>query len=81
VLDTNVLLVAISGKSKFRPIFDSFLNEEFEMCVTADILLEYEEVIKRHMGRNIAKYVLQLIENAPNVVWITKYYKSMFKFL
>ncbi len=75
VLDTNVLLVSISSRSRYRPILDSFINEEFELCVTTDILLEYEEIIKEHMGDKFAEYVLQLIENAPNVRWITKYYK------
>ena len=75
VLDTNVLLVSISLKSRYRPIFDAFLNEDYELCVTTDILMEYEEIISSHMGRKVAQVVLQLIENAPNVRWITKYYK------
>ena len=75
VLDTNVLLVSISLKSKYRPIFDAFLNEDYELCVTTDILMEYEEIISSHMGNNVAQVVLQLIENAPNVKWVTKYYK------
>lgn len=37
--------------------------------------MEYEEIIGEHMGKKIVEYVLQLIENAPNVKWITKYYK------
>lgn len=75
VLDTNVLLVCISDRSKYYSIFDAFVNEEYELCVTTDILLEYEEIIKEHMGSFIAEYVLDLIENAPNVKWITRYYK------
>lgn len=75
VLDTNVLLVSISSKSRYRPILDAFIEEDYELCVTTDILLEYEEIIKEHMGEKFAAYVLQLIENAPNVRWITKYYK------
>lgn len=75
VLDTNVLLVSVSDRSKYYSIFNAFLNEEYELCVTTDILLEYEEIIKEHMGSNFAEYVLDLIENAPNVRWITKYYK------
>lgn len=75
VLDTNVLLVSISDKSKFRPIFDAFLDEVFVLCVTTDILFEYEEIIKEHMGTTAADFVMQLIENAPNVQWVTKYYK------
>ena len=75
VLDTNVLLVAISKKSKYRPIFDSFLNETFNLCVTTDILFEYEEIIGEHLGPKLASNLLQLIETAPNVNLITKYYK------
>lgn len=75
VLDTNVLLVSVSDRSKYYPIFNAFVNEEYELCVTTDILLEYEEIIKEHMGSFFAEYVLDLIENAPNVRWITKYYK------
>jgi putative PIN family toxin of toxin-antitoxin system len=75
VLDTNVLLVSISPKSRFRPIFDSFLSEDYELCVTTDILMEYEEVFTRHMGAELADYALQLIENAPNIDLVTRYYK------
>lgn len=37
--------------------------------------MEYEEIIGKHLGEDLAKNILQLIENAPNVRWITKYYK------
>ncbi|PSR14369.1 MAG: putative toxin-antitoxin system toxin component, PIN family [Bacteroidetes bacterium] len=75
VLDTNVLLVSFSRNSDFRIIFDCFLNEKITLCVTTDILMEYEEIISRHMGREVATTVLQLIENAPNVEWIERYFK------
>lgn len=75
VLDTNVLLVSFSRKSMFRPIFEAFLNEAFILCVTTDILFEYEEVIGRHLGQEVASNVLQIIENAPNIELITRYYK------
>ncbi|MEQ8705123.1 MAG: putative toxin-antitoxin system toxin component, PIN family [Phaeodactylibacter sp.] len=75
VLDTNVLLVSISPKSRFRPIFDAFITERYKLCVTTDILAEYEEVLSRHMGNELTEYALQLIENAPNVLWTTKYFK------
>lgn len=75
VLDTNILLVSISKKSKFRWIFDAFLNEQFTLCVTTDILLEYEEILSNHMGNALASTILQLIENAPNVNLITNFYQ------
>ena len=45
------------------------------MCVTTDILNEYEEIIGYHLGKVLASNLLQLIENAPNVRLITKYFK------
>lgn len=75
MLDTNVLLVSISGRSRYHSIFDAFLKERYELCVTTDILLEYEEVVRDHMGEKVSEYLLQIIENAPNVRWLTMYYK------
>lgn len=75
VLDTNVLLVSISPKSKFHWIFQNFLDEKFSLCVTTDILQEYEEIIGQHMGKESANYVLQIIENSVNVEFITKYFR------
>jgi uncharacterized protein len=75
VLDTNVLLVSFSTKSSYRWVFDAFLNEEITLCVTTDILVEYEEIIGRHMGEKIANTLMQIIENAPNVEYVTRYFK------
>ncbi len=69
------MLVSTSSKSRYRPVFDAFLMEEYELCVTTDILFEYEEIIGEHMGTKFSEYILLLIENAPNVRWITNYFK------
>lgn len=74
VIDTNILLVSISSHSEYRWIFDSLLDEDFTLCVTTDILIEYEEILNRHMGKSLASTVLQIIENAPNVEFITKFF-------
>jgi len=68
-----VLLVSItpksifSPKSIFYPIFDSFLKEEYELCVTNEILLEYEEILRKKVGLELASVVI--IENAPNTIF------------
>jgi len=74
VIDTNILLVSISPTSKYRWIFDGFLSENYTLCVTTDILMEYEEILGNHMSPNFATTILQIIENAPNVELITRYY-------
>lgn len=75
VLDTNVLLVSISPRSDYHWIFQSFIAEDFQLCVTTDILAEYEEIIEQHMGHEVADTILQIIENAVNVELVTRYYK------
>ena len=75
VLDTNILLVSVSPKSAYHWVFQKFINEEFTLCVTTDILQEYEEIIGNHMGKIVANTVLQIIENAINVEFVTKYFR------
>lgn len=75
VLDTNVLLVSISPNAPNHWIIRHFLNEGFILCVTTDILLEYEEVITRHMGALTATNFMEALDHAPHVELITRYFK------
>ena len=75
VLDTNILLVCISRRSKLNWIFQKLLNEEFTICVTTEILLEYAEIIEQHMGNKVSENVLGVLENLPNIEFITVFYK------
>jgi predicted nucleic acid-binding protein len=45
VLETNVLLVSISSRSKFHWIFRGLLAGRFQLLISNEILSEYEEVI------------------------------------
>ncbi len=75
VLDTNVLLVAISQRSIFHPVFKAILDKKIDVYVTTDIVFEYEEILKKHIGILATESVLRVLEKAPNVHWITKYYR------
>lgn len=75
VLDTNVLLVSISSKSKLHWIFTSLLEGKYTLCVTTDILAEYAEIIELHMGILASESALGVLENLPNVEYITNYFK------
>ncbi len=67
VLDTNVLLVSISPRSRFRWIFDALIAERFTSCVSTEILLEYGEIIGQHMGSEYYFDTMGVLENLPNV--------------
>lgn len=68
VLDTNVLLVSISSKSQSHQIFLSLLMGDYSMATTTDILLEYEEKIAEHMGKEVAQNTLKALIKSPFVL-------------
>ena len=74
VFDTNVLLVSISRRSLHHPIFQAFEEKIYELLITTDILLEYEEVIGEEMSASLATKVVKGIQEAANVWHIHKYY-------
>jgi putative PIN family toxin of toxin-antitoxin system len=75
VLDTNVLLVSISTKSKLHWVFKNLLEGNYILCLTTDILAEYAEIIEQQMGNFASESALGVLENLPNVEFITNYYK------
>ena len=67
VLDTNVLLVSIALRSRYRPIFDALLSGQYILVISNDILTEYEEIIIRKTNVKIASSILEAIGNLSNV--------------
>ena len=75
VLDTNCLLACISGKSEFHSVWTSFLNEEFCLCVSNEIITEYEEILARKTSSTFAEMIIYIILNSENVVFINPTYR------
>jgi putative PIN family toxin of toxin-antitoxin system len=75
VIDTNVLLVSISDRSKLHWVFEYLIAKKYYLCVTADILAEYAEVIERFMGVEASERIMGVIENLENIQYVTSYYK------
>ena len=46
VLDTNVLLRALSTKSEFSELIDLFFVEKYSIAISTEILFEYEECFR-----------------------------------
>jgi uncharacterized protein len=75
VLDTNVLVASISRKSPFHWVWKSFINGEYQLCITTDILDEYAEIIERYFSLNDAENTLAQIMLSPNIIQIIRYYE------
>lgn len=51
------------------------IRGKFSICVSTDILEEYEEILAQFYSDNTSKWVIKTLENLPNVYYITKYYR------
>jgi uncharacterized protein len=67
VLDTNVILSAVSRNSPYRIVFDKLANFEYELCVSTSILLEYEEKLSTIFNPKLAELTMNLMAINPNI--------------
>ena len=58
VLDTNCLLASISRRSDAYPVWKGFQEGRYTLCVTNEILEEYEEMIAKMASAEVATNVV-----------------------
>lgn len=61
VLDTNCLILSVPLASPYHAVWNSFLDGRNYLCVSTEILSEYEEIISRFWGVQIADLILNTI--------------------
>jgi uncharacterized protein len=74
VLDTNQLLTCFSVRSRTHWLWQAFKNQQFDLCVTTEILDEYAEIFEKKFNYEIATLVLDILMESPNVLLIKEYY-------
>lgn len=74
VLDTNILLVSIPKKSKYRVIFDALLQKKFTLVVSNEILNEYEEIISKKINHIVARNITNMLVSLSSVEKTEIYY-------
>ena len=67
VLDTNGLISSLSRRGRFYPIWKSFQEGVYTLCISNEILDEYVEIIGRKMTPDIAENVANLLLKSKNV--------------
>ena len=68
VIDTNVFVSIISSGNKFHAIYRALLEKRFELAVSNEIVLEYEEVIAYKYGMAATRTFLTILSLLPNVM-------------
>ena len=66
VLDTNCLLMSLSRRSPYYPVWRDFVDGKYTLCVSTEILAEYEEILTQKVGAEIASNVIKAIVDLPN---------------
>ena len=67
VLDTNCLISSLSRRGSFFPVWRSFQEGRYTLCISNEILEEYIEIIGQKMTPEIAESVADLLLKSKNV--------------
>lgn len=74
VLDTNCLLQVVSRRSPNHLVWSSFINGVYQLCVSTEILNEYEEIIGQKMSPQIASMLVEVILRSPYTLRFDAHY-------
>jgi putative PIN family toxin of toxin-antitoxin system len=75
VLDCNILVMCLSSRSPYHILYQALIKGKYQIAVTTEIVLEYEEVIQKKYGVATANAFIALLNELPNVHHITSYYQ------
>jgi len=74
VLDTDVVLRCISRRSSHAEVLEKLFKGIYELWLTNDILLEYEEKISENFSKETAELFIGALMLLPNVKKTDVYY-------
>ena len=75
VIDTNVLVSALSSRSTYHWLIKHLFEEKIVLYVTTEIILEYEKILKQKYSYTVAEYFLLALKELPNVHLTQVYFK------
>jgi uncharacterized protein len=74
VIDTNIFITILGRKSPNRWIFDKIRNGKLQLCVSSEVLLEYEEILTQKTNKEIARNVIDFLLISPYVHLVDVFY-------
>ena len=74
VLDTNSLIMVISSRSRYHEVWLAFLRGDYTLCITNEIIEEYQEVIARNINPRVAEAIVYTLLARRNVKRFVPHY-------
>ena len=74
VQDTNCLLAILARRGNYFSVWQGLHEGKYTLCVSNEILEEYEEIICSKTNPIIASNVIQMLINSPYVQFVDTYF-------
>lgn len=71
VIDTNCLLAILPSQSPYHKVWTDFLNQEIEICISNEVLVEYEEILSIKTSPFFANAIIKTLLNKRNLIRVT----------
>lgn len=75
VLDTNCLISSLSRTSDSYVVWRGLYEGKYTLCVSNEILNEYQEIVGQMTTPEIAENVIQFLINCEHVEFVNTYYR------
>lgn len=66
--------MSLSRRGRYYTVWKSLVEGRYTLCLSNDILAEYEEILTMHVGADVANSVISTIINLSNVRMLEVYY-------
>lgn len=67
ILDTNVLLLSVSRRTRYKYVLDRLFDGVFEIALSTEILFEYEEKLRQFYDKEISDAIIMAFNLLPNI--------------
>lgn len=75
VVDTNCLIQILGIHSKYRFLWSEFMANGYVLCISNEILHEYEEILSQKASPLVADMFLKVLARSRNVIRKDPYFR------
>ncbi len=75
VLDTNCLVMSIPSRSYYHRILTDFIEGKYTLCISNEIIEEYDEVLTQKMGQVVASNIINAILSSNNIKQVNPFFQ------
>lgn len=67
VIDTNIWVSVLTSRSSFHHVLLDLRKKRYDLAISSEIMMEYEEIIKQKYGEQTGEFFIDLLSVLPNI--------------